>query len=201
MLETDSPSTVGSDDRPTVLAVDDDRDLAETYKLWLCEEYEVRIANGGSAALEHYGPDVDVVLLDRRMPSMSGDEVLRRLRDRDPTARVAMVTAVEPEMSVVEMSFDDYLVKPVDRGAVQNTVDDLLALREFDEQVQEYYSMCSTLAVLEAARESSSSPPPAELVELRDRVADYRETIEMRADELHELETFDGLSLASEGMY
>jgi CheY-like chemotaxis protein len=40
------------------------------------EEYEVRTATGGPEALDLVDEEVDVALLDRRMPRMSGDELL-----------------------------------------------------------------------------------------------------------------------------
>jgi CheY-like chemotaxis protein len=41
----------------------------------------VRTAYGGHEALEELSDDVDVILLDRRMPGLSGDEVLEEVRD------------------------------------------------------------------------------------------------------------------------
>jgi len=55
---------------------------------------------------------VDVVLLDRMMPGMSGQEVLAAIRERGLDCRVAMVTAVDADFDVIEMGFDEYLGKP-----------------------------------------------------------------------------------------
>jgi CheY-like chemotaxis protein len=82
-------ATNATDDRgaepamPVVLVVDDDEDLAETCEYWLeAGQYEARVANSGEEALKVVDETVDVVLLDRRMPTLSGDEVLAELRDR-----------------------------------------------------------------------------------------------------------------------
>ncbi|MFB6105679.1 MAG: response regulator, partial [Halobacteriaceae archaeon] len=64
--------------RPTVVVVDDEEGIAEAYSYWLSDEYDVRTAQSGAGALETIDEDVDVVLLDRRMPDRSGDEVLDR---------------------------------------------------------------------------------------------------------------------------
>ena len=69
-----------------VLVVDDEPDIAESYEMWLQEDHDVEMATSGEAALEALDESVDVLLLDRRMPEMSGDEVLRALADR-PTRR------------------------------------------------------------------------------------------------------------------
>jgi CheY-like chemotaxis protein len=63
-------------DEGTVLVVDDEPQLAELYSMQLAEEYEVRTATGGPEALDLVDEEVDVALLDRRMPRMSGDELL-----------------------------------------------------------------------------------------------------------------------------
>ncbi|OYR68853.1 DNA-binding protein, partial [Halorubrum sp. E3] len=78
----------------TVLAVDDEPDLAELYRVYLDTAYEVRIATGGEEALSMMDDSVEVVLLDRRMPDMSGHEVLEAIRGEGYDARVAMLTAV-----------------------------------------------------------------------------------------------------------
>jgi DNA-binding NarL/FixJ family response regulator len=52
---------------------------------------------------------------DRHMPGLSGEDLLSELVDRDYYGRVVMVTAVDPGIEVLDMPFDDYLCKPVDR--------------------------------------------------------------------------------------
>ncbi|NHN41313.1 response regulator [Halorubellus sp. JP-L1] len=160
----------------TVLVVDDDADLAETYALWLREHVAVHTAFDGADALDALAAfDVDVVLLDRRMPSMSGDALLAAMRDRGHDQRVAMVTAVEPALSVVEMPFDDYLVKPVGRDALLSTVEALLALDEHADAFREYFALESKLAVLEAGPAYRDEDEADDLAALRERVAESRE--------------------------
>ena len=67
------------DDEPTVLVVDDDRQLADLYAAWLRGEYDVRTAYGGEEAIEAMSGAVDVALVDRLMPRIPGDEVLKRI--------------------------------------------------------------------------------------------------------------------------
>ena len=59
-------------DSSTVLVVDDNRELAEAYAATLREQYDTRTACSGREALDVVDETVDVVLLDRRMPSVSG---------------------------------------------------------------------------------------------------------------------------------
>ena len=120
-------------DSSTVLVVEDETELAELYGLWLADDYDVRTATDGETALELVDDDVDVALLDRMMPDITGDEVLTELRSRGHDCRVAMVTSVDPDFDIVEMGFDDYLSKPVTEAELCETVDGLLALVEYSE--------------------------------------------------------------------
>jgi len=146
-----------SDAEPVVLVVEDEPDVAETYALWLEADHEVRRAASGEAALETLDDDVDVVLLDRMMPGMSGDEVLERIRERGVDVRVAMVTAVDPDFDVVAMGFDDYVTKPPRREQLRDTVADLLERADYQERVREFRSLATKRALLEAEK------TPAEL--------------------------------------
>lgn len=120
-------------DDHTVLVVDDEKGLADLYATWLREAFDVEVAYGGKAALETIEEaDVDVVLLDRHMPDLPGDLVLTVLRDRGYDMPVAMVTGVEPELNVLELGFDQYVLKPVDGDELLDVVRDLIELESYD---------------------------------------------------------------------
>ena len=144
-----------SEENPIVLLVDDEVNITELFGAWLEDDYDVRTANGGEEALEKLDDSVDVVLLDRRMPGLSGDEVLDVIRQEGFDCRVAMVTAVEPDFDVIEMGFDDYLTKPINREDLESVIDSLLTRKEYDDQMQEYFALASKKATLEAAKPSS----------------------------------------------
>jgi DNA-binding response OmpR family regulator len=101
-------------------------------------------AYNGTEALDAITDEVDVVLLDRRMPGLAGEEVLEAIREAEYDCRVAMVTAVTPEEDIVEMGFDDYLAKPVDRKRLLETVDRPVELSAYDDLVQEHYPVSYT---------------------------------------------------------
>jgi DNA-binding response OmpR family regulator len=173
-----------SDETPaTVLAVDDEPDLAELYRVYLDSAYDVRIATGGEAALERMDESVDVVLLDRRMPDLSGHEVLSAMREAGYDARVAMLTAVEPDVDIVDMPFDDYKTKPVTKGDLLTLVEVLLHRAEFDAHSQEFFALASKKAALEAAG-TTGTEEYEELIErmesVRDRVDDTLDNLSAR---------------------
>ena len=171
-----------SEQPPLVLVVEDEPDLADLYAAWLGDEYRVRTAYGGREALDQLDEadnEVDAILLDRRMPGLSGDEVLTAVRDRGIDCRVAMVTAVEPDFDILEMGFDDYLVKPVTSDTLRETVEGLLRRGEYDSEVQELFSLTSKKAMLETEKSATDLADNAEYQRLTDRIEELRE----RADE------------------
>jgi len=115
---------VSDTDRPTVLVVDDDPTVVALFEELLAE-YDVRTAGDAAGALAA-ADGADVVLLDRRMPDRSGDEVLAELRERGSTAAVVMVTGTAPDGDPAGGEYDDYIVKPPEPGAVRAVVADAL---------------------------------------------------------------------------
>jgi DNA-binding response OmpR family regulator len=167
-----------SADQPLVLIVEDEPDLADLYATWLRENCTVRVAYGGHEALDELDEDVDVVLLDRRMPDLSGDEALAEIRNRGFECRVAMVTAVEPDFDIVAMGFDDYLVKPVSKEALEETVDNLLRRNTYNDGVQELFSLASKKALLESEKEATALEENEEYQELDARLTELREDLD-----------------------
>jgi len=139
------------------LVVDDEQEVADAYALRLRGYCEVETAYGGDEALSIIDESpVDIVLLDRHMPGMSGDDVLAELDERGFYGRVVMVTAVDPGVEVLEMPFDDYLCKPVDREDVRAVIDQQRQILAY-ETLGEFFSVEAKRAVLEA--EMSSDKP------------------------------------------
>jgi Response regulators consisting of a CheY-like receiver domain and a winged-helix DNA-binding domain len=163
-----------SSDSPLVLVAEDERDLADLYATWLRDKYRVRVAYGGREAVEKLDDEIDIALLDRRMPDLSGDETLEAIRDRGIECRVAMVTAVEPDFDIVAMGFDDYLVKPVSREALKETVENLLLRSSYDEGIQELFSLASKKALLESEKDPATLSDSAEYQQLSERVSELR---------------------------
>jgi DNA-binding response OmpR family regulator len=177
-----------SGDTPIVLVVEDERDLAELYATWLGGTYRVRTARDGRTALEQLDDEVRVVLLDRRMPDLSGDEVLDTIRERGLGCRVAMVTAVEPDVDVVEMRFDDYLVKPVSKAELDRTVSNLLVRDEYDDGVQELFSLASKKALLESEQDRAALEDADEYQQLLADIDDLRNELDDKLARLAETE-------------
>lgn len=171
-----------------VLVVDDEPELADLFAMWLDEEWDVRTAFDGESALEQMDETVDIVLLDRRMPGLSGDEVLERIRSKGYDCRVVMVTAVDPDFDIIDMGFDDYVVKPISKEQLRSTVESVLERREYSSSIMEFYSLVSKKAVLESEKSRAELAENDEFQDLRDRI----EQLQCEVDEkLSSLETHD----------
>ncbi|WP_405146423.1 response regulator transcription factor [Sphaerisporangium sp. NBC_01403] len=100
-----------------VLVVEDERVLADAIATGLRREaMAVDVAYDGVGALERTGYiDYDVVVLDRDLPKIHGDEVCRRLVAQRTATRILMLTAsgeVDDKVEGLELGADDYLAKP-----------------------------------------------------------------------------------------
>ena len=182
-----------SDQSPVVLVAEDEPDLADLYAAWLGDSYRVRTAYGGHEALELLDDDVDAILLDRRMPGLSGDEVLVSVREQGIDCRVAMVTAVEPDFDILEMGFDDYLVKPVTKEALHECVEGLLRRGGYDSGVQELFSLTSKKTILESEKSASELADNEEYQDLTDRIEELRSDLDRTIEEVDEHDEFEKL--------
>ncbi|MCU4740003.1 response regulator transcription factor [Natronoglomus mannanivorans] len=175
---------------PHALIVEDEPDLANLYAAWLQDACTVETAYDGTQALESIDESIDVVLLDRRMPGLSGDTVLDTIRDRNLDCRVAMVTAVEPDFDIIGMGFDDYLVKPVSKDELLSIIDQLMLRSAYDEQLQEFFALASKKALLDAEKTDAERRSSQEYATLEDRLAVLRTTVDDTMTELLERDVY-----------
>ena len=110
----------------TVLCVDDDAGIRNLYEALLRRYgYEVLAANGGHHALHVFQSkeeEIDAVILDYEMPEMNGLELAVRLKRRDPTLPVIMVSGSAPMLEEMAPFVDATLAKGV---PIRNIVDHL----------------------------------------------------------------------------
>lgn len=179
----------GSRTGRSVLIVDDEADVADAYAMQLGGEYETRVAYGGEEALEMVSETTAVVLLDRRMPDIHGDDVLAELRDRGYDGAVVMVTAVDPDLDILEMEFDDYLCKPVDEETLLSTVDQHVgtAPESVDPRLEEFFGVLSKLIVLEEKHAATDLEDDEEFQRLERRAMELSEELRESVENFEEL--------------
>ncbi len=106
-------------ENPNVLIVDDEVEFLETLvKRLRKRKLAVNGVNGGEVALQKLqeGP-TDIVVLDVKMPGMSGLETLREIKKLYPLIEVIMLTGhanMEVAMEGMDLGAFDYLMKPID---------------------------------------------------------------------------------------
>jgi CheY-like chemotaxis protein len=118
-----------------ILVIDDESNIRLMIKLALQHVgHSVETATDGQEGLEKFGNGeaVDLVLLDYRMPGLSGMEVLREIRTREPSARVAIITAfgtVDLAEEAMRAGAIDFLRKPFTAEVLREAVEAALAQR------------------------------------------------------------------------
>jgi len=141
--------------RTRVLVVEDDTELRAMYDRVLSAFYAVSTAATGADAVAAMTDDTDVVLLDRRLPDTDAATLVRDLKRRYGDCYVALVTVMQPDFDIVDLSIDDYLVKPVTTDQLRDAVDRLLSLAEYDATYRELSQKRVKRSVL--AREKPST--------------------------------------------
>ena len=114
----------------TVLVVDDERALVGMVASLLGEEgYEIVTAYDGETALRRHAEESpDLVILDRKLPKLSGDEVCKRIR-ASSTTPILMLTGergADERAKLLDLGADDYLEKPFSARELRSRVRALL---------------------------------------------------------------------------
>jgi DNA-binding NtrC family response regulator len=104
--------------KPIVLIVDDEAGVRESVRMVLKDTYEPVLVETGDAAVAWLAENrASLLFLDILMPGMDGLEALEKIRERDPTLPVVMLTAtktVKTAVTAMKLGAFDYLTKPFD---------------------------------------------------------------------------------------
>ncbi|MFB6309281.1 MAG: response regulator [Haloarculaceae archaeon] len=168
----------------TVLIVEDERHLADLYTEYLAGEYNVETAYSGEEALERLTPSVDVVLLDRRMPVVSGNEVLAEIEAQNAECRVAMVTAIDPDFDIIGMGIDDYVVKPVTSEELRDVVERLLLISEYNDRLRQLTTKKLKRNVLQIEKRPSELETSERFANLQSEIEQLESNVDSIADQL-----------------
>ncbi|MBN1594508.1 response regulator [candidate division FCPU426 bacterium] len=118
----------------TLLLVDDDQDFREEFSDALGDEYRIIEAANGRQALELLGKpnEIDLVILDVRLPDISGTRVLQQIKSGNPQLGIVILTGFGSKDVAVEAlrgKADEYLEKPVNMPRAREIIKSLLDKR------------------------------------------------------------------------
>jgi DNA-binding response OmpR family regulator len=121
---------------PTLLVVEDNKDLCNLLKLQLEDRYNVLIANNGVEGLKkvnHYHPDI--VVTDQMMPEMSGTEMLQRIRNDFKISHIPVIILTakgndEAKINAINLGANAYITKPFNKEYLIARIEQLLSDRK-----------------------------------------------------------------------
>ena len=111
--------------KETILVVDDEHGVRQSFNMVLKDEYNVLLAGTGQQANEIFTKNaVDLILLDILLPDINGINLLEKFIEIDPNTEIVMVTAVneiQTAVKAIKLGAYEYIIKPF-------VVDDVLTV-------------------------------------------------------------------------
>ncbi len=120
-------------EKTRILVCDDEAGVRDSIRLILGREYTLTFVTNGEEAVAYvkkHSPDL--LIMDIKMPKMSGLEALAVIKRARPRLKVLMITGYESSDAAVQainLGADDYLVKPFDRDKLRTQIRTLLSGR------------------------------------------------------------------------
>ncbi len=109
----------------TILVVDDEHGVRQSFNMVLKDEYNLLLAGTGQEAIDIFTKNsVDMILLDICLPDSDGLELLKQFKEADPKTEIIMVTAVnevKTAVKAIKLGAYEYIIKPF-------IVDDILTV-------------------------------------------------------------------------
>jgi DNA-binding NtrC family response regulator len=137
------PPASGSErrDPPKVLIAEDDPDIRNILALFLGEKgFQVKVADAGDRALAMLAEEpMDLILSDVRMPGMSGLELLREVKERDPEIQLVLMSAysnVRDAVEAIQLGAADYVEKPIDFRRLERVLHTVLEKRDLRQRTR-----------------------------------------------------------------
>ena len=181
----------------SILIVDDEENVSKLLnKIFIKEGYITHTANNGEEALKVLDRNqVDIVITDIKMPGMTGIELLKHIKDIDPSIQVIMITAfatLDTAIDALRMGAKDYITKPF------NIDDVLLSVRKLTCNREELYNSAEDIKKDQKAIKNqleSKSPAMVKVLEMIEHIADTKATVMIYG------ETGTGKELAAQALH
>ena len=115
LLKTERART-SMNKKASILVVDDEYGVRQSFNMVLKDEYNVFLAGTGEETIDIFTKNsIDLILLDILLPDINGLDLLEKLKDLDPNTEIIMVTAVKEIQTAVratKLGAYEYIIKP-----------------------------------------------------------------------------------------
>jgi len=124
----------------SILIIDDDPLIRKTLSSHLSKaDYEISMAEDGDEGLRSFEESLpDLIILDIRLPDMSGIEVLSRIKEKDKNASIIIMTAyddMKTTVDAIKLGAFEYLVKPLDYVELDLTINKAFQMQSLEDKV------------------------------------------------------------------
>ena len=120
--------------RKKILIVDDELGPRESLRMILKEKYDLLVAEDGQQALDQVSAQaVDLILMDIKMPRLSGIEALQAIKEGWPDVEVLILTgygSLDTAIRAMQYGAYDYVTKPFDKDEILRLVEKGLERRQ-----------------------------------------------------------------------
>jgi two-component system response regulator AtoC len=127
------------DKRPTILVVDDEYGVRQSFNMVLKDEYTVLLSGTGEEAIDIFTKSpVDLILLDILLPDINGIDLLQKFKELDPNTEIIMVTAVkeiQTAVKAIKLGAYEYIIKPFNVDDVLTVISRALEKRNLMREV------------------------------------------------------------------
>ena len=125
-----------------ILVVDDHELIRKTLEKALTDEgYQVSLAQNGAECLKTIeSKEIDLVLLDMRLPDMNGIEILQNIKEKTPDIVVIVMTAygdLESSQKAMTLGAFDFIHKPVKARAITSIIKMAMEIRSLRMEIQQ----------------------------------------------------------------
>lgn len=171
------------EDKIKILVIEDNKAQAEMYKRWLEPKYSAEVATSFDEALRKYDKDQEVILMDRKLKNSKAEDLISSL-DGIENRNIIVITGMEPDLDLLEMPIKDYLIKPIDRDKLRNTVKKILEVDKRTDKDKELLELLSKKRVLD--KKPSEVREKQQYHQLVDRIDELKEDLDNIPDSVKE---------------
>ena len=124
-----------------IYIVDDEPSIATLLNLWVGQRwgYTVEVFHNGKSFLDRFTEPPDLILLDIMLPDISGIELLKEIKQRNPEIPVIMLSAqesIEVALKTLKLGAADYFSKPIDFPKLEFAIKNSLKLAALSREVE-----------------------------------------------------------------